>query len=137
VLVKANVSVVGARDSVTGIALVDTGAPITLLDEAIANHIEVRYVGRRLGLVVADGHEVSAELAIVNKLIVEGEELPGAHIAVFRFSDEIKKRLKAHGVMDGCIIGLSTLEILGLAANTTTGKVERVGSLLLRIQMGS
>ena len=136
-LVKANVSVVGARDSVTGIALVDTGAPITLLDEAIANHIEVRYVGRRLGLVVADGHEVSGELAIVHKLIVEGEELPGAHIAVFKFSDEIKKRLKAHGVMDGCIIGLSTLEILGLAANTTTGKVERVGSLLLRIQMGS
>jgi len=133
VLVKANVSVVGARDSVTGIALVDTGAPITLLDEAIANHIEVRYVGRRLGLVVADGHEVSAELAIVNKLIVEGEELPGAHLAVFRFSDEVKRRLRAHGVMDGCIIGLSALEILGLAANTTTGKVERVGSLLLRI----
>jgi len=135
VLVKANVSVVGAKDSVTGIALVDTGASITLLDEAIANRIEVRYLGRRLGLVVADGHGVSAELAIVNKLIVEGEELPGAHIAVFRFSDEIRKRLKAHEVMDGCIIGLSTLEILGLAANTTTGKVERVGSLLLSIQM--
>ena len=134
-LVKANVSVVGAKDSVTGIALVDTGASITLLDEAIANRIEVRYLGRRLGLVVADGHGVSAELAIVNKLIVEGEELPGAHIAVFRFSDEIRKRLKAHEVMDGCIIGLSTLEILGLAANTTTGKVERVGSLLLSIQM--
>jgi len=133
VLVKANVSVVGAKNSVGGIALVDTGAPITLLDEAIANHIEVRYVGRRVGLVVADGHEVSAELAIVNKLIVEGEELPGAHLAVFRFSDEVKRRLRAHGVMDGCIIGLSALEILGLAANTTTGKVERVGSLLLRI----
>ena len=132
-LVKANVSVVGAKNSLGGIALVDTGAPITLLDEAIANHIEVRYVGRRLGLVVADGHEVSAELAIVNKLIVEGEELPGAHLAVFRFSDEVKRRLRAHGVMDGCIIGLSALEILGLAANTTTGKVERVGSLLLRI----
>ena len=132
-LVKANVSVVGAKNSLGGIALVDTGAPITLLDEAIANHIEVRYVGRRVGLVVADGHEVSAELAIVNKLIVEGEELPGAHLAVFRFSDEVKRRLRAHGVMDGCIIGLSALEILGLAANTTTGKVERVGSLLLRI----
>jgi hypothetical protein len=129
VLVKANVSIVGSRDSVTG--------SITLLDEAIANLIEVKYVGRRLGLAVAYGHEVSAELAIVHKLIVEGEELPGAHIAVFRFSDEIKKRLKAHGVMDGCIIGLSALEILGLAANTTTGKVERVGSLLVRIQMGS
>jgi hypothetical protein len=110
---------------------------MTLLDEAIANHIEVRYVGRRAGLAVADGHGVSGELAIVHKLIVEGEELPGAYIAVFRFSDEIKKRLKAHGVMDRCIIGLSALEILGLAANTTTGKVERVGSLLLRIQMRS
>jgi predicted aspartyl protease len=137
VLVKANVSVVGSRDSVGGMALVDTGASITLLDEGIADRIEVRYVGRRLGLVVADGHDVSGELAIVNKLIVEGEELPVAHVAVLRFSDEIKKRLKAHGVMDGCIIGLSALEILGLAANTTTGKVERVGSLLLRIQMRS
>jgi predicted aspartyl protease len=130
-LVKADVSLVGPKGNVSGTALVDTGASITLLDEEAADRIGARLVGRCTRLVVADGHEVSGELAIVDKLIIEGEELPGAHVVVLRFPSEIKERLKAHGLSDWCIVGLSALEILGLAANVAKGRVEKVGSFLL------
>jgi predicted aspartyl protease len=131
VLVKANVSAAGAKGCVSGVALVDTGAAVTLLDEDTADKLGVKRVGRRLRLVVADGYEVSGELAIVDKLVVDGEELPGAHIATLKFPNEVRERLRALGLSDWCIVGLSALEILGLVANTTTGKVERIGSLLL------
>jgi len=131
VLVKASVSIAGYRGNVSGVVLVDTGASVTLLNEDIANEIGVKYVGRRLKLIAADGREVVGELAIVNELVIEGEKLPEAHVAVLRFSREIKERLKAHGLADWCTVGLSTLEILGLVPNTTTGRVEKVGALLL------
>jgi predicted aspartyl protease len=85
VIVKASVSVAGYRGSVSGVVLVDTGASVTLLDEDIANEIGVKYVGRRLKLIAADGHEVVGELAIVNELVIDGEKLPEAHVAVSRF----------------------------------------------------
>ena len=130
-LVKADVSFVGPKGSVSGTALVDAGASITLLDEEVADKIGARLVGRRTRLVVTDGHEVSGELAIVDRLVIDGEELPGAHVVVLRLPSKIKERLKAHGLSDWCIVGLSALEILGLAANVAEGRVEKVGSLLL------
>jgi predicted aspartyl protease len=130
-LVKADVSLVGPKGNVSGTALVDTETSMTLLDEEAADRIGARSVGRRTRLVVADGHEVSGELAIVDKLVIEGEELPGAHVVVLRFPSEVKERLKAHGLSDWCIVGLSALEILGLAANVAKGRVEKVGSFLL------
>jgi predicted aspartyl protease len=130
-LVKADVSLVGPKGNVSGTALVDTGASTTLLDEEAADRIGARPVGRRTRPVVADGHEVSGELAIVDRLVIEGEELPGAHVVVLRFPSEIKERLEAHGLSNWCIVGLSALEILGLAANVVKRRVEKVGSFLL------
>jgi len=91
----------------------------------MANKIGVKRVGRRLGLVAADGHEVSGELAIIDNLIIDGEESPGAHVAILDFLNEIRERLKTNGLSDLCIVGLLTLEILGLVANTAMGKVEK------------
>ena len=130
-LVKADVSLVGSKSSLSGTALVDTGTSVTLLDEGAADKIGVRLVGKRMTLVVADGHEVSGELAIVDRLVIDGEELPGAHVIVLRLPNKIKDRLKAHGLSDWCVLGLSALEILGLVANVAKGRVEKVGSLLL------
>jgi predicted aspartyl protease len=76
-------------------------------------------------------YKVSGELAIVDKLVVDSGELLGAHIATLKFPSEVRERLKALGLSDRCIVGLSALEILGLVAHTTTGKVEKIGSILL------
>ena len=111
--------------------MVDTGTSVTLLDEEAADKIGVRLVGKRMTLVVADGHKVSGELAMVDRLVIDGEELPGAHVVVLRLPSKIKERLKSRGLSDWCVVGLSALGILGLAANVAEGRVEKVGSLLL------
>ena len=63
-------------------------------------------------MVVADGHEVVGELAIVDKLVVEGEELLYAYVAVLDFPARVKEKLREEGLSDCCIIGLTTLELL-------------------------
>jgi hypothetical protein len=93
VLVKASIEVAGFRGSRKGLAIVDTGSPLTLLDEIVARDIGVRMTGRELSLTVADGHEVKGLLAIIDKLRVEDEELPGAHVAVISFPERLRDRL--------------------------------------------
>ena len=48
-------------------------------------------------LVVADGHEVSGELAMVDRLVIDSGELPEAHAIVLRLPNKIKGKLKVHG----------------------------------------
>lgn len=66
-LVKAGFRAVGSRGSI--VALVDAGASFTTLDRGIADGTGVKYVEKRVRAVVADGHEVEGELAIVDKLL--------------------------------------------------------------------
>jgi predicted aspartyl protease len=131
VLVKASIEVAGFRGSRKGLAIVDTGSPLTLLDEIVARDIGVRMTGRELSLTVADGHEVKGLLAIVDKLRVEDEELPGAHVAVISFPERLRDRLSMLNVDNWVIVGFATLEILGLTPNVKTGKLEKVGALAL------
>jgi predicted aspartyl protease len=130
-LVKTSIEVAGFRGSRKGLAIVDTGASLTLLDEIVARDIGVRMTGRELSLTVADGHEVKGLLAIVDKLRVEDEELPGAHVAVISFPERLRDRLSMLNVDNWVIVGLATLEILGLTPNVKTGKLEKVGVLAL------
>jgi len=131
VLVKAGFRVIGSRGSIEGVALVDTGASLTMLDRGVAGDIGVEYVGRRVRVVVADGHEVEGELAIVDKLVVEGEELPYAYVVVLDFPARVRERLEEEGLSDRCIIGLTTLELLQLVPDIATGKLRRTSALLL------
>jgi len=130
-LVKAGFRVIGSRGSIEGVALVDTGASLTMLDRGVAGGIGVKYVGRRVRIVVADGHEVESELAIVDKLVVEGEELPYAYVAVLDFPARVRERLREEGLSDCYTIGLTTLELLQLVPDTTTGKLRKTSALLL------
>lgn len=131
VLVKAKVVIQGSSKSCEEVAIVDTGAAVTLVDKSLAEEVGVRYLNRSVKPIVADGHEVSAALAIVDKLLVEDEELSYAHIAIVGFPDKLRERLRSLGVSEKCIVGMSTLEILGLIPNTTLGRLEKLGSLLL------
>jgi hypothetical protein len=107
VLVKASIEVVGFRGSRKGLAIVDTGASLTLLDEIVAGDIGVRMTGRELSLTVTDGHEVKGLLAIIDKLRVEDEELPGAHVAVISFPERLRNRLSMLNVDNWVILVLS------------------------------
>ena len=130
-LVKASIEAIGYRGSRKGLAIVDTGSSLTLLDEIVAGDICVRMTGREPSLTVANGHEVKGLLAMVDKLRVEDEELPEAHVAVISFSKRLRDRLSMLNVDNWAIVGLATLEILGLTPNVKTGKLEKVGVLAL------
>jgi hypothetical protein len=82
-------------------------------------------------LVVADGHEVSGELAMVDRLVIDSGELPEAHVIVLRLPNKIKDKLKVHRPSNWCVVGPSALEILGLVASVAKGRVEKVGLPLL------
>jgi len=131
VLVKAGFRVVGSRGSIEGVALVDTGASLTMLDRGAADSVGVRYVGRRVRAVVADGREVEGELAVVDRLAVEGEELPYAYVAVLDFPAKVREKLREEGLSDCCIIGLTTLELLQLTPDAATGRLRKTSALLL------
>ncbi len=121
----------GCRGSAEGVALVDTGAIFMLLDRDVAEFVGVRYTGKTVELVTVSGHELKGELALVDKIVVEGEDSPYARVVVIVFSEELKESLRRLNVCDYCILGLLTLEELGLMPDTTTGMLRKVPILWL------
>jgi len=128
--VKARIKAIGFHGSIEDYVLIDTGATYTLIDRAV-KEIGIKLTGKGMKLIVADGHEVDGELAIIDKLVIEGEELPYAHVILIDFPGALKKRLSAMELADWCIIGHTTLELLNLIPNTKTGKLEKVSGLFL------
>jgi len=130
-VVKARVRAVGFRGGVEGVVLVNTGASLTLLDMEVAKAIRVKSVGRRVRAVVTDGHELGTELAVLEELVVEGEELPYAYTAVVEFPNGLRGRLRELGLAYWCILGLTTLELLQLVPDTTTGRLRKTAAILI------
>jgi len=130
-IVRADVRVEGVKGAAEGTVLVDTGSAMTLVDREVGSRIGVKLTGRVVKLTVADGHEVKGELAIAERVIVDEEELPGAHIVLIAFPDELRRRLRELGLSTWCILGLTTLEILGLTPDVTRGKLKKTGILLV------
>jgi len=130
-IVKARLRVEGSRGYSEGIALVDTGASVTIIDRDVADKVDVTYVKRTLTLTTASGHKMDGELAVINKLIIEGEELPYAHLLILKIPREVKEMLKSKELGDWGIIGLTTLELLNLTPDTTTGKLKKTESFML------
>jgi len=112
-------------------ALVDTGASVTIVDKDVADKIGVTYVKRTLALTTASGHKMEGELAVINRLIVEEEELPYAHLLVLKIPDEVKKMLRSKQLSELAIVGLTTLELLNLMPDTVTGRLKKTDSLML------
>jgi len=130
-LVKAPIKLHGDRNSVDGMALVDTGSSMTVLDREVADKIGVKYTGRERTLVTASGHKLEGEIAVVNKLTIEGEVLDYAHTLVTQVPNEVKDVLSRNELADWIIVGVTTLELVGYAADTTTGKLRKVEALFL------
>jgi len=130
-IVKAKLRLEGLQEHSEGIALVDTGASVTLVDREAADKVGVTHVKRTLTLTTASGHKMEGELAVINKLIIEGEELPCAHLLLLEIPEEVKEMLRSKQLSDWAIIGLTTLELLNLMPDTTTGKLRKTESFML------
>jgi len=116
-IVKAKLRLEGLEDHSEGIALVDTGASVTSVDREVANKVGITPVRRTVILTTASGHEMKGEgeLAVISKLIIEGEELPYAHLLLVEIPEEVKEMLRSKQLSDWVIIGLTTLKLLNLA----------------------
>jgi len=84
VLVKAGFRAVDSRGSIDEGALVSASVSFTTLDRRVADGTGVKHVGRRVRAVVADGHEVEDELAIVDKLLLKARATY-VYLVVFNF----------------------------------------------------
>jgi predicted aspartyl protease len=129
-IVRARVSFKGTRGSKDCIALVDTGAAMTVIDRSLAENVGVTYTGRRRSLVSATGHKLEGEVAIVRELVVEDEVLDYEKVMVVELSGDVRKVLRELGVDDSVIIGLTTVELAGLMPDTATGRLKKVETFL-------
>ncbi|WP_243678254.1 retroviral-like aspartic protease family protein [Vulcanisaeta distributa] len=100
-------------------ALVDTGATYTVIPKRTAEELGIASTGRRVSVVTARGGETTLEegVAVIRLM---GEERTN----VVLISDEVEQVL---------IGGVTTLETFGLRVDSTTGKLERTGVLLLAL----
>lgn len=129
-VVRAKTVIRGSRGSAEELALVDTGSTYTLIDRVLAQEVGARFVDKRVKA-VADGHEVTGDLAIIDELAVEGEAMPFAHAVVMGFPTELARRLECLGLSKRVILGLLTIEALGLVPDTATERLRKVGALLI------
>ena len=126
---RTRVSFKGMRGSKDCIALVDTGAAMSVIDRSLAGNVGVTYTGRR-SLVSATGHKLEGEVAIVRELVVEDEVLDYEKVMVVELSGDVRKVLRDIGVDDSVIIGLTTVELAGLMPDTATGRLKKVETFL-------
>jgi predicted aspartyl protease len=127
---RTRVSLKGMRGSKDCIALVGTGAAMTVIDRSLAENVGVTYTGRRRSLVSATGHKLEGEVAIVRELVVEDEVLDYEKVMVVELSGDVRKVLRELGVDDSVIVGLTTVELAGLMPDTATGRLKKVETFL-------
>jgi predicted aspartyl protease len=129
-IVRTRVSLKGMRGSKDCIALVGTGAAMTVIDRSLAENVGVTYTGRMRSLVSATGHKLEGEVAIVRELVVEDEVLDYEKVMVVELSGDVRKVLREMGVDDSVIIGLTTVELAGLMPDIATGRLKKVETYL-------
>lgn len=131
VLVRAMLRLVGTKSSYSANnVLADSGARMSLIDKPLAERLGVQYTGRIIRFMSISGHAVEASEAIVLELEVEGETLKYEAVAVAEMPGIVKETLRKNMLDENVIIGVLTLERANMAPNTTTGKLEKVGSFI-------
>ena len=71
-IVRAKIVLRGFKSSREGVALVDAGAAMAVVDRGVADTVGVMYTGKRRMLMSATGHRLEGEVAIVRELNIEG-----------------------------------------------------------------
>jgi len=129
-IVKAEATLRGLKNSEKCTALVDTGAIMTVIDKGLAEAVGVTYTGRRRSLTSATGHKLEGEIAMVRELTVEDEVLDYEKVLVVEFYGEVKRALVKLDVNDSIILGVTTLELANFVPDTSTGKLRRIETFL-------
>ena len=114
-----------------GIAVVDTGSLMSIVDEGAAGTLGLTPTGRTVELTTLPGEEVLCNEVLVKVFELEDERLVSERVAVCELPDNVKGKLKAMGADPWLIIGVVTLEAAGFTVNPLTGKLEKVGWLAL------
>ena len=128
---RAKFRVSGDRDCIEGIAIVDTGSLLSIIDENIAEKLGLKPTKRTIKLTTLSGEEVMCSEMLTSAFEIESEKLVSERVAVCKLSNNVREKLRVMGVYEGVIIGVVTLETAGFAVNPLTGKIEKVGWLAL------
>ncbi len=128
---KAKFKIVGAEESIEGVAIVDTGSLMSIIDEEVAEKLGLKRTGRTVKLTTLSSEGVLCNEMLAKSFEVEGETLTYERVAVCKLPENVKEKLKAMGVSQFLIIGVITLEAAGFAVNPLTGKLEKVGWIAL------
>lgn len=129
-IVKAEVTLRGSKSSEKCVALVDTGALMTVIDKGLADAIGITLTGRKRSLTSATGHKLKGEIAIVKELTVEDEILDYEKVLVVEFDGEVRKALRKIGVDDSIILGVTTVELASFIPDTAKGKLRKIEAFL-------
>ena len=128
---KARFKLMGGRASMEGIAVVDAGSLMSVVDRSAAETLGLTPTGRTVKLTTLSGEEVLCNEVVVKVFELEDERLVSERVAVCELPDNVKGKLKAMGADPRLIIGVVTLEAAGFTVNPLTGKLEKVGWLAL------
>lgn len=117
---------------VEGLAIVDTGSLMSVVDEELGEKLQLTYTGRFVKLTTLSGEEVTCREALSITLTLEDEKLISERVTIYRLPSNIKEKLRAMDVHDQVIIGVLTLEAAGFVINPKTGKLEKIGWLAIQ-----
>ncbi|RLI10928.1 hypothetical protein DRO33_04965 [Candidatus Bathyarchaeota archaeon] len=129
-LVRARVRVRGTRSSRSLMALVDTGARMSVLDKELAEELGVNYTGRELSFISISGHRLRASEAVVLEFEVDGELLRYEAVAVADLPEAVKAALRSSGLDERLVVGLLTLERANMVPDATRGLLRRVEAFI-------
>lgn len=129
-IVRARVRVEGFEKAREGMALVDTGASVTILDRGVAEDIGVEITKMKRALVTASGHRVEGVVGILRKMALE-EELPYAYVLLASIPKQVAEILEEEGLENWIIVGVTALELAGYAVDPRTGTLRKTELLLI------
>jgi len=129
---KARFKLIGDVEGFEGLALVDSGAWYTVIDEKLAERIGVKYTGLIVTSASFSGHKIVCREAMVSSITLEGKSAPSELIAVCQIPKSVRELLRRHEVEDQLVIGVHTLERLGFAIDVIAHKlIESPGILMI------
>ncbi len=91
---SAKFRLVGDGGTVEGLALVDSDAGYTVIDEELAKTLDVGYTGLTIVLTSFSGHRISCREAVLKSITIEGKTAPSELIAVCSIPEPVEELLK-------------------------------------------